>query len=237
MIILDVKNIHTYYGDMHALEGILINVGQSEIVTLIGANGAGKTTTLNSISGVLKPRSGSILFKGEEIQGLAPHQIVGRGMGVVPEGHQVFPRLMVVENLEMGAYSRNDKKAIAEEMERVFTIFPRLKERAKQLAGTLSGGEQQMLSIGRALMAKPELLILDEPSLGLSPLIVEEIFEVIRRLKQEGMTILLVEQNAVMAFSLAERGYVLETGRVVLEGPVEVLKENPQVKAAYLGGG
>jgi len=236
MAMLEVKDIHTYYGDMHALDGISIDVEQGEIVTLIGANGAGKTTTLNTISGVLKTRKGRILFKGKEIQTLPAHRIIAQGIGVVPEGHQVFPRLTVMENLEMGAYARKDQNTTKEEMERIFTIFPRLKERVKQFAGTLSGGEQQMLSIGRALMASPQLLILDEPSLGLSPLIVEEIFDVIRRLKQEGMTILLVEQNAVLAFSLAERGYVLETGKVMLEGSVKALAENVQVKTAYLGG-
>lgn len=236
MAMLEVKDIHTYYGDMHALDGISIDVEQGEIVTLIGANGAGKTTTLNTISGVLKTRKGRILFKGKEIQTLPAHRIIAQGMGVVPEGHQVFPRLTVMENLEMGAYARKDQNTTKEEMERIFTVFPRLKERVKQFAGTLSGGEQQMLSIGRALMASPQLLILDEPSLGLSPLIVEEIFDVIRRLKQEGMTILLVEQNAVLAFSLAERGYVLETGKVMLEGSVKALAENVQVKTAYLGG-
>jgi len=236
MDLLEVQDIYTYYGDMCALHGVSFTVGQGEIVTLIGANGAGKTSTLNTICSILKPRQGRILLDGKEIQNLPAHRTVAAGMSLVPEGHQVFPRLTVLENLEMGAFIYKEKNRVAEQMERVFAIFPRLKERKKQLAGTLSGGEQQMLSIGRALMAQPRILLLDEPSLGLSPLLVEEIFDVIRRLNQEGITILLVEQNAVMAFSLAGRGCVLESGRVVLEGSVKELEENPQVKSAYLGG-
>ncbi len=236
MAMLEVHDLHTYYGDMQALFGVSLTVDEGEIVTMIGANGAGKTTTLKTISGILAPRTGRVLLDGEEIQGMPAHQLVTRGIALVPDGHQVFPSLTVLENLQMGAFIRKDKEAIKRDMEWVFSIFPRLEERTNQTAGTLSGGERQMLSIARALMANVKLLLLDEPSMGLAPLLVREIFNVIRQLNEQSMTILIVEQNAQMAFSIAERGYVIETGRVVLEGSVEELRENPKVKTAYLGG-
>jgi len=236
MAILEVEDIHTYYGDMQALFGVSLTVDEGEIVTMIGANGAGKTTTLKSISGILAPRSGRVTFKGEEIQGTPAHRLVTRGLVLVPDGHQVFPTLTVMENLKMGAITRKDQKAIQQDLEWVYSVFPRLEERTTQLAGTLSGGERQMLSIARALMANVDLLLLDEPSMGLAPFLVQEIFDVTRKLNDEGMTILIVEQNARMAFSLAERGYVIESGRVVLQGSVEELRADPQVKTAYLGG-
>ncbi|RMF26955.1 MAG: ABC transporter ATP-binding protein [Chloroflexi bacterium] len=234
---LEVQNLHTYYGNIHALRGISITVGEGEIVTLIGANGAGKTTTLNTISGLLKPREGRVLLEGEEITSLPPHEIVKRGVVQAPEGRRIFARMTVMENLEIAAYTRTDKEGIRRDMERVFHLFPRLAERRNQLGGTLSGGEQQMLAIGRALMGKPRVLLLDEPSMGLAPLLVEEIFQTIQQLNsEEGVTILLVEQNALMALSVAHRGYVLETGEVVLEGSAKELRENPDVRKAYLGG-
>lgn len=236
MAMLEVQDIHTYYGDMQALYGISLTVDEGESVTMIGANGAGKTTTLKTISGILSPQQGRILFEGREIQGMPAHKLVTEGVVLVPDGHQVFPSLTVMENLRMGAFTRNDKDGIKKDMEWIFSIFPRLEERAKQEAGTLSGGERQMLSIARALMANVKLLLLDEPSMGLAPFLVQEIFKVIKQLNEEGMTILIVEQNAPMAFSVAKRGYVIETGRVVLEGTVEELEKNPKVKAAYLGG-
>ena len=235
MALLEVNNIHTYYDAIHALKGITISVDEGEIVTLIGANGAGKSTTLNSICGLYHPRSGTIYLDGEPIHELPPHDIVLRGLSQAPEGRQVFGRLTVTENLKMGAYTRTDKEALRADMERVFELFPRLKERAKQVSGTLSGGEQQMLAIGRALMASPRLLLLDEPSMGLAPLLVETIFDTIRAINAQGTTILLVEQNASIALSLAQRGYVLETGKIVLQDTAEALQANEMVRKAYLG--
>ncbi|MBC8248894.1 MAG: ABC transporter ATP-binding protein [Anaerolineales bacterium] len=235
MALLELNDVHTYYGNIHALKGISFSVDKGEMVTLIGANGAGKTTTLNTICGLLKPRQGSIYLEGEPLHELPPHQIVMKGISQAPEGRKIFGRLTARENLEMGAYARTDKAAIKEDMERVFTLFPVLKERQKQVAGTLSGGEQQMLCIGRALMSSPKIFLLDEPSMGLAPILVEAIFETIQSINRQGTTILLVEQNAAMALSLAHRGYVLETGNIVLSGTAEELRENPQVKAAYLG--
>jgi len=235
MALLEVDEIHTYYGAIHALKGLSIHVDKGEIVTLIGANGAGKSTTLNTICGLLHPRSGSIHLEGEPINGLPAHTIVLRGVAQAPEGRRVFGRLNVTENLEMGAFARKDKAGIRGDMERVFTLFPRLKERARQVAGTLSGGEQQMLSIGRALMANPRLLLLDEPSMGLAPILVEAIFDTIREINSQGTTILLVEQNALMALSVAQRGYVLETGEIVLKDTAGALQDNETVRKAYLG--
>jgi len=237
MAMLEVDNIHTYYGNIHALKGITISVDKGEIVTLIGANGAGKSSTLNTISGLLTPREGEIRLEGEVLNHLRAHEVVDRGISQAPEGRKIFSRLTVIENLEMGAFARSDKEGIRQDMERVFELFPRLKERARQVGGTLSGGEQQMLAIGRALMARPRLLLLDEPSMGLAPILVEEIFDIIQDLNQQGSTILLVEQNANMALQVAHRGYVLETGKVALEGSASDLRENPQVKAVYLGEG
>jgi branched-chain amino acid transport system ATP-binding protein len=237
MAMLEVRDIHTYYGNIHALKGISITVDEGEIVTMIGANGAGKSTTLNTICGLLHPRSGSILLEGQEIHQVPPHDIVGMGVSQAPEGRRIFSRLTVQENLEMGAFLRTDSDGIKRDMERVFDLFPRLKERRKQVGGTLSGGEQQMLAIGRALMANPRVLLLDEPSMGLAPILVEDIFRTVQEINQEGTTVLLVEQNALMALSVCDRGYVLETGTVALEGTVGELRENPQVKAAYLGEG
>ncbi len=237
MALLEVNDIHTYYGAIHALKGLSVHVDQGEIVTLIGANGAGKSTTLNTICGILHPLRGSIILDGEPIHELPAHQIVQRGVSQAPEGRRVFGRLNVTENLEMGAFARSDNDGIRRDMERVFTLFPRLKERANQVAGTLSGGEQQMLAIGRALMASPRLLLLDEPSMGLAPILVEAIFNTIREINQQGTTILLVEQNALMALSVAGRGYVLETGEIVLQDKAAALKENEMVRHAYLGIG
>jgi branched-chain amino acid transport system ATP-binding protein len=234
MALLEINNIHTYYGAIQALKGISVHVDEGEIVTLIGANGAGKSTTLNTICGILRPRSGSISLEGEPIHELPPHQIVARGVSQAPEGRRVFGRLNVTENLEMGAFARKDKN-IRHDMERVFTLFPRLEERAKQVAGTLSGGEQQMLSIGRSLMANPRVLLLDEPSMGLAPILVEAIFDTIREINSQGTTILLVEQNALIALSVAQRGYVLETGEIVLHDTASALKQNEMVRKAYLG--
>jgi branched-chain amino acid transport system ATP-binding protein len=236
MAMLEVNNVHTYYGNIHALKGITISVDEGEIVTLIGANGAGKSTTLNTICGLVQPRSGTIRLQNEEIHTLPAHDIVSKGVAQSPEGRRIFGRLTVQENLEMGAFCRTDAAGIHEDMQRVFDLFPRLEERRQQVGGTLSGGEQQMLAIGRALMAHPRLMLLDEPSMGLAPLLVEDIFRVVRQLNEEGTTILLVEQNALMALTVAHRGYVLETGRVVLEGTVDELRENPKVQEAYLGG-
>jgi branched-chain amino acid transport system ATP-binding protein len=236
MAMLEVDDIRTYYGDMQALFGVSLTVDEGEIVTMIGANGAGKTTTLKTISGILAPRSGRVRFKGEDIQGTPAHRLVTKGLVLVPDGHQVFPTLTVMENLKMGAITRKDQHAVQQDLEWVYSVFPRLEERTIQIAGTLSGGERQMLSIARALMADVDLLLLDEPSMGLAPFLVQEIFDVTRKLNQEGMTILIVEQNARMAFSIAERGYVIESGHVVLEGSVAELRADPQVKAAYLGG-
>jgi branched-chain amino acid transport system ATP-binding protein len=232
---LEVNDVHTYYGNIHALKGISLTVDEGEIVTLIGTNGAGKSTTLNTICGLLKPRQGTIRLEGKDIHTLPSHEIVGMGVSQAPEGRRIFARLTVQENLEMGAFLRTDAGGIAEDMERVFTLFPRLEERIKQVGGTLSGGEQQMLAIGRALMARPRLLLLDEPSMGLAPMLVEDIFRTVQAINQEGTTILLVEQNALMALTVAHRGYVLETGRVVLKGTVQELRESPEVQKAYLG--
>ena len=231
---LEVHELHVYYGEIHALKGISFEVGQGEIVTLLGNNGAGKTTTLRTLSGLLAPRTGEVRLDGASLVGVAPHAIVGRGITHVPEGRRIFNRLTVVENLEMGAYTRSDPD-VGADMDRIFGVFPRLKERRAQVAGTLSGGEQQMLAIGRALMARPRLLLLDEPSMGLAPVIVEQIFDTVQRINREGVTILLVEQNAAMALAIAGRGYVLETGGIVLEGPAGALADNPEVRRAYLG--
>lgn len=230
------ENIDVYYGPIHALKGVSLKVSEGGIVSLIGANGAGKSTTLKTISGLLRPKSGSIKFKGKDITSSPAQNIVAMGVSQVPEGRRVFPLMSVQENLEMGAYLRRDKKAIAEDFATVFDRFPRLKERSKQSAGTLSGGEQQMLAIGRALMARPVLLLLDEPSMGLAPLLVREIFEIIKKINENGTTILLVEQNARMALSIANYAYVLETGTVVLEGEAAGMLESDAVKQAYLGG-
>jgi branched-chain amino acid transport system ATP-binding protein len=235
MALLEVEDIHTYYGHIHALKGISLSVEEGEIVTLIGANGAGKSTTLKTISGSLHPRAGTIRVSDEPINTLKPHQIVMKGIVQVPEGRRVFARMSVTENLEMGAYSRPDQKSVKEEEERVFALFPRLKERRNQLAGTLSGGEQQMLAIGRALMADPQILLLDEPSMGLAPVLVDSIFETIQGLHEEGKTILLVEQNARVALQIADRGYVIQTGEIVLSGQAADLRENAMVRRAYLG--
>jgi len=236
MAILEVEDIHTYYGDMQALFGVSLTVNEGEIVTMIGANGAGKTTTMKTISGILAPRSGRVRYKGKEIQGTPAHRLVTEGLVLVPDGHQVFSTLTVMENLKMGAITRKDQKAVDRDLEWVYSVFPRLEERTQQISGTLSGGERQMLAIARALMADVGLLLLDEPSMGLAPFLVQEIFDVTRKLNEEGMTILIVEQNARMAFSIAQRGYVIESGRVILKGSVEELRADPQVKAAYLGG-
>lgn len=235
MAMLEVDNIHTYYGNIQALKGISLTVEEGEIVTLIGANGAGKTTTLRTISGLLKPRQGSITLEGEDLSEYPAHDIVYKGVAMVPEGRGIFAKLSVMENLEMGAYSRNDKAQISQDLERSFTLFPRLKERRKQVAGTLSGGEQQMLATARALMAHPRLLLLDEPSMGLAPVLVENVFETVDIINKEGTTILLVEQNATMALSVADRGYVLQTGEIVLSDTADNLRENEMVQKAYLG--
>jgi branched-chain amino acid transport system ATP-binding protein len=231
---LEVRDLHVYYGEIHALKGISFTVRQGEIVTLLGNNGAGKTTTLRTLSGLLAARGGDVQLEGTSLLGVAPHDVVRKGITHVPEGRRIFNRLTVVENLEMGAYTRGDAD-IDQDMEHVFTAFPRLKERRAQIAGTLSGGEQQMLAIGRALMARPRLLLLDEPSMGLAPVLVEQIFETVLTINRQGVTILLVEQNAAMALSIAERGYVLETGRLALEGAARELADNPEVRRAYLG--
>jgi branched-chain amino acid transport system ATP-binding protein len=235
MPILEVENIHTYYGNIHALKGVSLSVEQGEIVTLIGGNGAGKTTTLRTISGLLKPREGTVRLAGEDILCYKAHEIVNKGVAMVPEGRGIFARLSVYENLEMGAYTRKKGAEVASDLERVFTLFPRLKERRSQLGGTLSGGEQQMLATGRALMAHPRLLLMDEPSMGLAPVLVESIFDTIMEINKEGTTILLVEQNALMALSIASRGYVLQTGEIVLHDTAANLKKNEMVQKAYLG--
>lgn len=235
-MLLEVRDLNVYYGAIHALQGVTFSVEEGEIIALIGANGAGKSTTLKTISGLLRPRSGDITMRGESLINLPAEEIVRRGVVHVPEGRRIFAPLTVQENLEMGAYTRNDPAEIRQSMERVFKSFPRLKERLTQLGGTLSGGEQQMLAIGRGLMARPRLLLLDEPSMGLAPILVEEIFSIIREINAQGVSILLVEQNALMALSVATRGYVLETGRIVLTGSGEELLHNPQVIEAYLGG-
>ena len=235
MSMLNVNNVHTYYGNIHALRGITLQIEKGEIVTLIGGNGAGKTTTLRTISGLLTPREGSVALNGEDLLKYKPHEVVYKGISMVPEGRGVFARMSVIENLEMGAYSRNSKQELQQDVDRVFALFPRLKERRAQLAGTLSGGEQQMLATGRALMARPSLLLMDEPSMGLAPVLVELIFDTIQQINKEGTTILLVEQNALMALSIAHRGYVLQTGEIVISDTAENLKRNPTVQKAYLG--
>jgi branched-chain amino acid transport system ATP-binding protein len=233
--VLAVENIHTFYGSIEALKGISIEVRPGEIVTLIGSNGAGKSTTLRSISGIVPPRIGRILFQGREIQGLAGHEVAEIGIAHAPEGRRIFPRMTVLENLEMGAFTRRDTAGIREDIERVFELFPRLRERQKQKGGTMSGGEQQMLAIARALMAQPKLLLLDEPGLGLAPVIVDKIYEIIREINAQGVTILLVEQNANYALETAQRGYVLETGTIALSNDSASLRDDPRVQAAYLG--
>ena len=235
MAMLEVENVHTYYGQIHALKGVSLTVDRGEIVTLIGANGAGKSTLLKTTSGLLRPRLGSIRLDGEELTHYPPHDIVVKGVVQVPEGRRVFGRLTVTENLEMGAFSISDQKLIKENLERVFTLFPRLMERRKQIAGTLSGGEQQMLATGRALMANPRVLLMDEPSMGLAPVLVDSIFQTIRQLHADGTTLLLVEQNARMALQVASRGYVLQSGAVVLSDTAENLRQNEMVSKAYLG--
>jgi branched-chain amino acid transport system ATP-binding protein len=235
MPLLEIENMHSYYGHIHALRGISLTVDKGEVVTLIGSNGAGKTTTLRSINGILPPREGKIVFDGEEIQGTAAHDMIGKGIAQSPEGRKIFHRMTVLENLEMGAYHRNDRAGIREDMDRVFDLFPRLKERIKQESGTMSGGEQQMLAIGRALMSRPKLLLLDEPSMGLAPVLVERIFDIIEDINKQGTTILLVEQNANVALEIATRGYVLETGTIVNAAPASELREDPKVREAYLG--
>jgi branched-chain amino acid transport system ATP-binding protein len=233
--VLGLEDVHTFYGSIEALKGISIEVLEGEIVTLIGANGAGKSTTLRSINGLNHPRQGSIVFQGRDITTENPHSIVKMGIAQSPEGRRLFPRMTVMENLEMGAFQRTDRSGIQEDMDRVFQLFPRLAERKHQKAGTLSGGEQQMCAIGRALMARPKLLLLDEPSMGLAPIFVEKIFEIVQEINQQGTPILLVEQNALMALDVADRGYVLETGRVALADDAKALRANEQVRKAYLG--
>jgi branched-chain amino acid transport system ATP-binding protein len=235
-MLLEVQNLNVYYGAIHALQGVSFGVEEGEIVSLIGANGAGKSTTLKTISGLLHPRSGSVTLSGEELTTMPAQNIVRRGVIHVPEGRKIFAPLTVQENLEMGAFTRDDADEIRKSMERVFQSFPRLKERLNQYGGTLSGGEQQMLAIGRGMMARPNLLLLDEPSMGLAPILVEEIFAIIKEINAQGVSILLVEQNALMALSVANRGYVLETGNIVLTGTGQELLSNPQVMKSYLGG-
>jgi branched-chain amino acid transport system ATP-binding protein len=234
-VVLELQEVHTYYGAIHALKGVSLEVRDGEIVTLLGANGAGKSTTLRSINGLNHPRRGRIRFQSEDITFAAPHDIVGRGVAQSPEGRKLFPRMTVLENLEMGAFQRKDRSGLRGDLERVFTLFPRLAERRTQKAGTLSGGEQQMCAIGRALMAHPKLLLLDEPSMGLAPIFVEKIFEIIIEINKQGTPILLVEQNALMALDVANRGYVLETGRIALADDAKALRENEQVRKTYLG--
>lgn len=235
MPLLEVHDVHTYYGNIHALKGITLQVEKGEIVTLIGANGAGKSTTLKTVTGLLRPRQGSVTFDGEDLSAYKAHQVVNKGMAMVPEGRGIFASLTVSENLDMGAYTRQDKNGVNADLERVFTLFPRLKERIHQVAGTLSGGEQQMLATARALMTRPRLLLMDEPSMGLAPILVESIFQTIQNINQEGTTVLLVEQNAHMALQIAHRGYVLQTGRIVLSDTAAGLQANETVQKAYLG--
>lgn len=235
MALLEVKDVHTYYGNIHALRGVSLSVNEGEIVTLIGANGAGKSTTLKTISGIIRPRLGSIHLAGEDLAQYPAHDIVTKGLVQVPEGRGIFARLTVMENLELGAYIRHDNAQILRDIELIFGLFPRLRERRKQVAGTLSGGEQQMLAMGRALMGHPRVLLLDEPSMGLAPILVESIFETIKNINQEGTTILLVEQNALMALQIAHRGYVIQTGEIVLQDEAKALQDNEMVQKAYLG--
>lgn len=237
MNILEVNDLNVYYGAIHAIKNISFEIKKGEIVTLIGANGAGKTSTLHAVSGLLPLKSGEVSLNGVNITGMEAHKLVTKGMAHVPEGRRIFTELTVLENLEMGAYTRNDKDGIKDDLEKMFVLFPRLAERKKQLAGTMSGGEQQMLAIARALMSKPTILLMDEPSMGLAPLLVQEIFKIIERInKEEGVTILLVEQNAHMALSVANRAYVLETGEIIKEGAGKDLLDDPDIKKAYLGG-
>jgi len=235
MALLELENVHTYYGNIHALKGISLVVEQAEIVSLIGGNGAGKSTTLNTISGILRPRQGHIRLQGEDLAAYKAHDIVAKGVVQVPEGRRIFGRLTVTENLQMGAFTVTDKKQISDSLERVFQLFPRLRERRTQLGGTLSGGEQQMLATGRAMMSNPKLLLMDEPSMGLAPVLVDSIFETIEELNRAGTTILLVEQNARVALQIAHRGYVLQTGEIVLSGSAEDLRTNEMVQKSYLG--
>ena len=235
MAMLEVENIHTYYGNIHALKGVSLTVDKGEIVTLIGGNGAGKTTTLRTITGIMKPLEGHVKLEGEDLAPFKAHEIVYKGIAMVPEGRRIFARLNVAENLEMGAYSRNSKQEIANDLEHVYNLFPRLRERRSQIAGTLSGGEQQMLATGRAMMARPRILLMDEPSMGLAPVLVELIFDTIKRINEEGTTVLLVEQNALMALSIANRAYVLQTGEIVLQDKAENLQTNEMIQKAYLG--
>ncbi len=236
MMLLELKNIVSCYGNIKALKGISLSVEEGKIVTLIGANGAGKSTTMKSIMGVMKPVEGQVFFEGKEITGEKPYQVVSKGLVLVPEGRQILQSMTVRENLEMGAYQRSDKAGIAEDLEKIFAHFPRLKERESQYGGTLSGGEQQMLAIGRAMMARPKMMLLDEPSMGLAPLVVQQIFDVVKEINQGGTTVLLVEQNARKALQIADYAYVMETGKIVLEGPAKDVAANPSVMAAYLGG-
>ncbi|HLO28203.1 MAG TPA: ABC transporter ATP-binding protein [Anaerolineales bacterium] len=233
---LEVKNLHVYYGAIHALKGISFHVDEGDIVALIGANGAGKSTTLSTISGLLQPREGGVVFRNEDITMTPAEQTVQKGIVQVPEGRKIFATLTVMENLEMGAYTQRDKVQFKKDLENVFTVFPRLRERQDQLGGTLSGGEQQMLAIARALMSNPSMLLLDEPSMGLSPILVEQIFEIVQNINKQGTSVLLVEQNAQMALSIADRAYVLETGEITLEGNAQDVLRNPSVIEAYLGG-
>ena len=235
MATLEVQNVDTFYGNIHALRDVSLSVRDGEIVTLIGANGAGKSTTLRTISGIAQPRRGHVVLDGQRIDGRPPHEVVELGICQVPEGRRIFPRMTVLENLEMGAFAREDRSGVASDLERVFTLFPRLRERAQQKGGTLSGGEQQMLAIGRALMSRPKILLLDEPSMGLSPILVETIFQTVQEINQQGVTVLLVEQNALMALQVAVRGYVLETGAIVLHDTATNLRQNETVQKAYLG--
>jgi branched-chain amino acid transport system ATP-binding protein len=235
MALLELEDVHTYYGAIHALRGVTLGVEEGEIVTLIGSNGAGKSTTLRTISGLLRPRQGQIRLRGARIDARRPHEIVALGVCQSPEGRRVFARMSVHENLEMGAFARRDRTTIGSDFERVYTLFPRLRERTAQRAGTLSGGEQQMLAIGRALMAAPRVLLLDEPSMGLAPILVEQIFDIIKEINASGTTVLLVEQNALMALAIANRGYILQTGEIVLSDAADKLRQDPAVRKAYLG--
>jgi branched-chain amino acid transport system ATP-binding protein len=234
-VVLELEDVHTYYGAIHALKGVSLKVNEGEVVTLIGANGAGKSTTLRSINGVNHPREGKITFKGRDITNAPPHEVVKMGISQSPEGRRLFPRMSVLENLEMGAFQREDRQNFKEDLDRVFDLFPRLAERKTQKAGTMSGGEQQMCAMGRALMARPKLLLLDEPSMGLAPIFVERIFEIVREINAQGTPILLVEQNALMALDAASRGYVMETGVIALEGPASKLRDDEKVRKTYLG--
>jgi branched-chain amino acid transport system ATP-binding protein len=236
-VVLELNDVHTYYGAIHALKGISLKVHDGEVVTLIGANGAGKSTTLRSINGINHPREGTIRFQGRDITNAAPHTIVKMGIAQSPEGRRLFPRMSVLENLQMGAFQRTDRANFQEDLDRVFDLFPRLAERKFQKAGTMSGGEQQMCAMGRALMARPKLLLLDEPSMGLAPIFVERIFEIVKEINAQGTPILLVEQNALMALDVAKRGYVLETGTIALEGPAKQLRDDEKVRQTYLGEG